>query len=149
MTTCTADKLIFHLQRLLTMRSFECIIHSNERKGASAMEINLSGFQMCHVEDKDEPKNVLREKRLILRMTQKQVADKANISLQQYQKFESGARNIRTCSFQIACRVIEALGMDISDFYHGQYVFGEEIYLENGVLKYKKTGMPVDEDILE
>ncbi len=113
------------------------------------MEINLSGFQMCHVEDKNETKNVLREKRLILRMTQKQVADEAKISLQQYQKFESGARNIRTCSFQIACRVIEALGMDISDFYHGQYALGEEIYLENGILKYKKTGMPVDEDILE
>ena len=113
------------------------------------MEIDLSGFQMCHVEDKNETKNILREKRLILRMTQKQVADEAKISLQQYQKFESGARNIRTCSFQIACRVIEALGMDISDFYHGQYALGEEIYLENGILKYKKTGMPVDEDILE
>ena len=96
------------------------------------MEIDFSGFQMCHVEDKNETKNVLREKRLILRMTQKQVAD-----------------DIRTCSFQIACRVIEALGMDISDFYHGQYALGEEIYLENGILKYKKTGMPVDEDILE
>ena len=72
------------------------------------MEIDLSGFQMCHVEDKNETKNILREKRLILRMTQKQVADEAKISLQQYQKFESGARNIRTCSFQIACRVIEA-----------------------------------------
>lgn len=113
------------------------------------MEIDFSGFQMCHVEDKNETKNVLREKRLILRMTQKQVADEAKISLQQYQKFESGARNIRTCSFQIACRVIEALGMDISDFYHGQYVIGEEVYLENGVLKYKKTGLPVDEDIRE
>lgn len=113
------------------------------------MELDLSGFQICHVEDKNETKNVLREKRLILRMTQKQVADEAKISLQQYQKFESGARNIRTCSFQIACRVIEALGMDISDFYHGQYALGEEIYLENGILKYKKTGMPVDEDILE
>ena len=39
--------------------------------------------------------------------------------------------------------------MDISDFYHGQYALGEEVYQENGVLKYKKTGMPVDEDILE
>ncbi len=113
------------------------------------MDIDLSGFQICHVEDRDETKNLLREKRLVLRMTQKQVADKAKISLQQYQKFESGARNLRTCSFQIACRVIEALDMDISDFYHGQYAFGEEVYLENGDLKYVKTGMSVNNDDVE
>ena len=113
------------------------------------MDFDLSGFQMCHVEDKDETKNLLREKRLVLRMTQKQVADKARISLQQYQKFESGARNLRTCSFQIACRVLEALDMDISSFYHGEYSVGEEVYLDNGVLKYKKTGMPVNDDIIE
>lgn len=27
----------------------------------------------------------------------------------------------------LACRVIEALGMDITDFYHGKYAFGEEV----------------------
>ena len=53
-----------------------------------------------------------------------------------------------TCSFRIACRVIEALGMNISDFYHGEYVIGEEIYSEDGVLKYKKTGRPIDEDVV-
>lgn len=50
-------------------------------------------------------------------MTQQQVADKAHIVLQQYQKFESGERNIMTCSFQIACRIIEALEMDITAFF--------------------------------
>ena len=113
------------------------------------MDFDLSGYQICHVEDKNETKNVLREKRAVLRMTQRQVAEKAGITLQQYQKFESGARNLRTCSFQLACRVIEALGMDISSFYHGKYAIGEEVYFENGVLKYRKTGIPRDEDITE
>ena len=81
-------------------------------------------------------------------MTQQEVADKAKIKLQQYQKFESGSRDIMTSSFRIACRVIEALGMNISDFYHGKYVFGEEVYAEDVVLKYKKTGRPIDEDVV-
>ena len=109
--------------------------------------VDLSGFQLCHV-DKKPWANILREKRVTLRMTQQEVADNAKIKLQQYQKFESGSRDIMTSSFRIACRVIEALGMNISDFYHGKYVFGEEVYAEDGVLKYKKTGRPVNEDIV-
>ena len=65
--------------------------------------------------------SVLREKRLDLRLTQKQVAERSGIPYQSYQKFESGERNIMTCSFQIACRVVEALQMDITKFYHGEY----------------------------
>ena len=57
--------------------------------------MDLSGFQICHFEEK----SILRERRVILGMTQQQVADKAHIVLQQYQKFESGERNIMTCSF--------------------------------------------------
>lgn len=77
------------------------------------IEMDLSGFQTCHLEEK----SILRERRVILGMTQQQVADKAHIVLQQYQKFESGERNIMTCSFQIACRIIEALEMDITAFF--------------------------------
>ena len=40
----------------------------------------------------------------------------------------------------LACRVIEALGMDITDFYHGKYAFGEEVYSSPEGLRYKKTG---------
>ena len=65
--------------------------------------------------------SVLREKRLDLRLTQKQVAERSGIPYQSYQKFESGERNIMTCSFQIACRVVEALQMDITKFYYGEY----------------------------
>ena len=52
-----------------------------------------------------------------------------------------------TSSFRIACRVIEALDLDISTFYHGKYVLGEEVYVVGRKLYYKKTGRPIDEDV--
>ena len=110
-------------------------------------DFDLSGYQICHLDD--DMHSVLYEQRVIHGMTQKQVAEKAKITLQQYQKFESGARNIMTCSFRIACHVIEALGMNISDFYHGEYVIGEEVYLVGKKLYYKKTNRPVDEEVID
>nr|DAJ73166.1 MAG TPA: hypothetical protein [Caudoviricetes sp.] len=47
----------------------------------------------------------------------------------------------------LACRVIEALGMDITDFYHGEYAFGEEVYSSPEGLRYKKTGKFTSEDV--
>lgn len=47
------------------------------------------------------------------------------ITLRQYQRLESGERNILTSSFGLACRVIEALDMDASKFYHGDYYLEE------------------------
>ncbi|GFI04954.1 hypothetical protein IMSAGC009_02993 [Lachnospiraceae bacterium] len=108
-------------------------------------QIELSGFQMCHL-DSDQH-SVLREKRVVLGMTQQQVADKAGIILQQYQKFESGERDIMTSSFRTACKVIEALEMDITDFYHGEYTVGEEIYSSAEGLRYQKTGRLTNEDV--
>ena len=61
---------------------------------------------------------ILKEKRVTAGLTQQQVADKAGIKLQQYQKFESGERNLRTASFQIACSVLEALDLDIVEYFH-------------------------------
>ena len=110
-------------------------------------EDKLSGFHLCHL-DRDMH-NVLYEQRIVHGMTQRQVAERAKITIQQYQKFESGERNIMTCSFRIACRVIEALEMNISDFYHDKYVIGEEVYIVGKKLFYKKTGRPVDEDVTE
>ena len=106
---------------------------------------NLDGFQMIHMEER----NILRERRVILGLTQKQVAEKAKIPFQSYQRFESGERNIMTASFQMACRVIEALGMNISDFYHGEYVLGEEIFDSKEGIRYKKTGKLINEDVTD
>ena len=108
-------------------------------------EFSLDGFQMVHMEER----NILRERRIVLGLTQKQVAEKAKIPFQSYQRFESGERNIMTASFQMACRVIEALGMNISDFYHGEYVLGEEIYDSKEGIRYKKTGKLINEDVTD
>ena len=86
--------------------------------------INLDGFRMVNI----KPENALRERRVILGLTQQAVADRAQIPLQSYQQFESGKRKIRRASFEIACRVIEALEMTPTDFYHSEYLIGEEIY---------------------
>ena len=75
---------------------------------------------------------VLSEKRQILRLTQQEVADRAKITLRQYQRLESGERSILTCSFGLACRVIEALDMDVSKFYHGDYYLEEELKTTRG-----------------
>lgn len=41
-------------------------------------------------------------------------------------------RSILTCSFGLACRVIEALDMDVSKFYHGDYYLEEEVKTMRG-----------------
>ena len=62
--------------------------------------------------------HVLRERRRILALTQQQVADKAGVKLQHYQGFEGGQRNLMTASFEVACSVLEALDLDIADYFH-------------------------------
>jgi len=111
-------------------------------KGATVM-----AFQIIHPEKK--PGTILREKRVVLGLTQQQVADRAKITIRQYQAFESDERNIRTASYQLACRVIEALEMDVSKFYHNEYIFGEETAFDkNGQLRYVKTGKLTSEDVV-
>lgn len=108
--------------------------------------INLDGFQTVHMGG-GKKDGTLKEKRLVLELTQQEVAEKAKISLSSYQKFENGDRNIRTASFEVACRVLKALSMDPTAFFEYKYVFGEPtIYDEEG-RKYVRTGRLVDEDI--
>ena len=98
-------------------------------KGADIMRAGiLYGFQTII----PTAAAVLSERRQMLRMTQQEVADRANITLRQYQRLESGERNILTSSFGLACRVIEALDMDVSKFYHGDYYLEEEMKTTRG-----------------
>lgn len=113
----------------------------------NSLEIDLSGFQICHVTE--QKGSILREKRLVLGLTQSQVAERANILEAQYQKFESNTRNIMHASFNMACRIIEALEMDISKFYHGDYHIGEEVFFDEEGMKYSKTGKLTSEDITD
>lgn len=106
-------------------------------------ELSLDGFTLVNLTSA----STLHQKRLVLELTQQQVADRANIDLQQYRKFESGARDIRRASFDVACRVIKALEMDVGKFFDGDYSLGEEIYSENSELKYKKTGRSTSDNI--
>lgn len=107
---------------------------------------DLTGYQICHVNDQ-KPGSILREQRVTQNMTQQQVATKAKITLQQYQKFESDARNIRTASFQLACRVLKALNMDIERFFNGDYCLGEELTEKDGKLCYAKTGWDIRDNV--
>ena len=115
----------------------------NPERWIFSVEPNLDGFRMVNI----QPENALRERRVILGLTQQAVADRAKIPLQSYQQFESGKRKIRRASFEIACRVIEALEMTPTDFYHSEYLIGEEIYGSEEGLRYKKTGKLTHEDV--
>ena len=79
-------------------------------------DFSLDGFQTVHI----NTGCMLREWRVVNGLTQQQVAEKAGITQQQYQRFESGTRDLRRCSFEVACKVLEALQMDIVKFYHGE-----------------------------
>ncbi len=56
--------------------------------------------------------SVLLRRRKQLKLTQQQVADKARIQLRQYQRLESGERNISSSSGRIMLAVCEALYLD-------------------------------------
>ena len=97
---------------------------------------SLDENQIVHL----KKNGVLRERRITLGLTQKKVADRARIPVQSYQNIESGKRDIMRASFSIACRVIEALDMNISDFYHDGYMFGEKLCSSPEGPRYTKTG---------
>ena len=70
------------------------------------------------IETQESRDGFLKSQRVRIGLTQKQVADKAGILLQHYQKFEGGERDLRTASFDVACRVLEALEVDIVKYFH-------------------------------
>ena len=106
-------------------------------------DFSFDGYCLGHFKHN----SILREKRLVLGLTQQQVADLAKVNYGQYQKFESGERNIMTASFQIACRVIKALNMDIDKFFNGDYAIGEPIKETSNGLVYASTGRPFNKEV--
>ncbi|MCW6662768.1 helix-turn-helix domain-containing protein [Aerococcaceae bacterium NML190073] len=107
--------------------------------------VSLDGFQTIHTNDR----SILFERRIVLGLTQKQVAERANIPLQSYQRFESGDRKLSSASFNMACRVLEALEMDIAGFYHGDYILGEVMRETKDGLRYETGGNLVGVDITD
>ena len=81
--------------------------------------------------------NILRQAREKLGLTQQQVADQAGIHQRQYQRFECGERNLSSSSFNIACRVLDVLQLDIAAYARGDYVLSEEIPIDDSAYKSK------------
>ncbi len=71
--------------------------------------------------DNTNRNKILKIFRKYKQLTQQQVADKANINYRQYQKFESGERDVMNGSFKLVCRLLNALEIDINKFYQGNY----------------------------
>jgi transcriptional regulator with XRE-family HTH domain len=59
---------------------------------------------------------MLKTVRISKGMTQQNVADEAGIGLRQYQKFESGERKLINASFWTGAAVLQALGIDVSNY---------------------------------
>jgi len=63
--------------------------------------------------------DVLKNAREHLGLTAAQIANKANVTLRQYQRFESGERSLSASSFMLARRIWKALELDVSSFSKG------------------------------
>ena len=63
-------------------------------------------------EDVPSEAQILAARRAELGLSQQEVADKARILLRQYQRFESGERDLSSSSFRIAMAVCDALELD-------------------------------------
>ena len=66
-------------------------------------------------------KGVLINRREELGMTQEEVAEKAGITLKQYQRFEIQESGLSSSSFRIVHAVLSALGLDTTAYKNGEY----------------------------
>ena len=71
---------------------------------------------------------VLKKRRKRLGLTLQEVAEKAGINIKQYQRFESGDRELADASFMTVYRVLKALEMDAEKYAAGEYEIRELIY---------------------
>ena len=68
---------------------------------------------------------ILKARRQALGLTQKEVAERAGVILQNYQRFEKGTRRIRNASFLVAGSVLKALELDMKKYYRNEYTLEE------------------------
>ena len=110
-------------ERSLLTASFRTagkILNAVELDAASYYHGDLAHIEFASVEEKEFAAEQLKTRREALGLTLKEVADRADIVLQQYQKYEGGQRDLRNGTFQTACKVIEALELDITEFFRGK-----------------------------
>ena len=88
---------------------------------------------------------VLKKRRKQLGLTLQEVADKAGINLKQYQRFESGDRELASASFVTTVQVLRALEMDMGKYAAGEYEIKELIYRgHDGRLYNFETDEPIE-----
>ena len=71
---------------------------------------------------------VLKKQRNQLGLTQQEVAEKAGINIKQYQRFETGERELTDASFMTTYQVLKALEMDATKYAAGEYEIKELLY---------------------
>jgi len=65
---------------------------------------------------------ILTDAREKLGLSQQEAADRAGVTLKQYQRYEQhGEWNLESTSFDIATRVLIAVGLDPSAYANGEY----------------------------
>jgi len=79
-------------------------------------------------------RGILIGQREKLGLSQEEVAEKAGITLKQYQTFEGHDRNLSSSSFRIVHAVLSALDLDITAFNKGKYSI-EEIPEDDPIYK--------------
>ena len=91
-------------------------------------------------------KYVLKKHRQKLGLTLQQVADKAEIQIKQYQRFEAGDRDLSDAGFITAYKVFKALEMDLEKYASGEYEIKELIYRgHDGRLYNFDTDEPIEQ----
>ena len=88
---------------------------------------------------------ILKKRRKQLGLTLQEVADRAGISIKQYQRFESGDRELASASFSTTFQVLRALELDTEKYAAGEYEIKELIYRgHDGKLYNFETEEPVE-----
>ena len=73
---------------------------------------------------------VLKKRRIQMGLTLQEVANKAGIDIKQYQRFESGDRELASASFATTVQVLKALDLDAEKYTAGEYEIKELISLK-------------------
>ena len=70
------------------------------------------GQQESSLQIKPPPHHLLKEARVKHGLSLQQTADMCGINIRQYQKFESGERDIRGCAFSLGLLLCKTLDLD-------------------------------------
>lgn len=93
---------------------------------------------------------VLKKRRIQMGLTLQEVANKAGINIKQYQRFESGDRELASASFATTVQVLKALDLDAEKYAAGEYEIKELIYRGHDNHLYNfETDEPIEEPHVE